>query len=263
MKILLAGKHPPGGSLPIGGVQSWIATVAAELGRLGHQPVVWGPEWPLAGEFDAGVLANLSDTRMAVAACGRVLRVSHGIIPAESATGAGWAFTSEEVRDHWKGDGPILRQPLDLDFWSPGNGARTLLVRHSYWRGLDYLPRLAQSVKLSFTHLHDATPEVVRDTLRKAAVVVATGRAACEAMACGAAVVIADDRQYQGPLLDLNTTGAMARNYSGRGGAIPTPQTMLAAVVRAMEVGSLRSHAEAHHDARHVTARILECTSLK
>lgn len=259
MRILLAAKHPPGGKLPIGGVQSWMTTAGAEMERLGHEVAFWGPEWPLpAGRFDAGVVANATHTRAALARCGRVLVVSHGIVPDEAPAGERVAYTSEGVRDHWKGDGPILRQPLDLAFWTPADAPRRFLTRFSYRRGLDFLPALAKRMGLQFRHVADLSPADARAVLRESAVVLATGRAALEAMACGAPVVICDDRRYQGPLLDPDTTGAMARNYSGRGGVVPTPENVAEAVQHATGVGSLRRHVEAHHDARAVTQQILE-----
>lgn len=259
MKVLIAAKHPPGGKLPIGGVQTWSATVGAELERLGHRVTFWGPEWPLPdARFDFGILANVMHTRFAEAVCDRVVKFSHGIIPDE-AGGPGYQATSEEVRNRWGCDG-VIRQPLDLRFWAPGNRPRTLLVRHSYRKGLDYLPKMAAARGLGYVHLRTDTPEVVRDTLQRAAVVVATGRAAVEAMACGAAVVIADDRPYQGPLLDPDPIVSMTRNYSGRGGCVCDRYSIEIALAAALRRGSLRAHVEAHHDVRRVTARILECS---
>ena len=245
--------------MPIGGVQSWTATVGRELQRLGHEVAFWGPERPLpAGRFDAGVVANVPHTRAALARCGRVLVVSHGIIPDEGPAGERVAYTSEGVRDRWKGAGPILRQPIDLAFWTQTDAPRRFLTRFSYRRGLDFLPALAKRMGLQFRHVADLPPLDARAALRESAVVLATGRAALEAMACGAPVVICDNRKYQGPLLDPDTLGAMARNYSGRGGVVPTPANVAEAVQRAMGAGSLRSHVEAHHDARAVTQQILE-----
>ena len=256
MKILLAAKHPPGGRLAIGGVQTWIATVAHELRRKGHEAITWGPEWPLpAGRFDLGILANLKHTAAAQEVCGRVVRVAHGIIPDE-AGGDGWVFTSEEVRDRW-GAGPVIRQPVDLDFWRPAHCRRPFLTRHSYRGGLDYLEGFADAMGLEFRHLRKDRPEGVRDTLQHSAIVIATGRAAVEAMACGVPVVIADDREYQGPLLDPDPVGAMARNYSGRGGLVPTQRDMKAALGAALDRGSLRAHAERHHDVRNIAEELL------
>lgn len=258
MRILLAAKHPPGGKLPIGGVQSWCATVGAELRRLGHEVAFWGPEWPLpAGRFDVGIVANVPHTRRALTRCERVLIVSHGIIQDEAPEGERIAYTSEGVRAHWRGAGAIVRQPIDLQFWQPGQGGQ-FLTRFSYRRGLAFLPALAERMGLRFRHVASLSQSEARAVLQSSACVLATGRAALEAMACGVPVVICDDRPYQGPLLDADTLGAMARNYSGRGGATPTPANVAEAVQHAMGGGSLRHHVEAHHDARKVTAQLLE-----
>lgn len=261
MRILLAAKHPPGGKLPIGGVQSWIETIASEFVRLGHQVVIWGPEWPMPeGTFDAGILANTRHTGAALARCRRSLVVSHGIIPDEEPLGGDLqAFTSEGVRAHWGGQGPVIGQPIDLGCWTPGSAPRGYLTRHSYRAGLEFLPALAASRGLGFQHLRTEMPAAVRSVLQRSQVVVATGRAALEAMACGAAVVIADDRAYQGPLLDLDTLGSMARNYSGRGGARPTVANMERAIDAALQAGSLRHHVAEHHDARQIAQELLCC----
>ncbi len=258
MRILIAVKHPPGGRLAIGGVQSWSKTVADKLVESGHQVTFWGPEWPLpSGRFAAGLFANLLHTAPMVLACDKVLKISHGIVEDEKG-GPGFAATSEEVRDRWHCDGPVIRQPIDLDFWSPDGRFRRYLTRFSYRGGLDWLPDIAAEHGLEYRHVRAETPERARDVLRESAVVVATGRAAVEAMACGAAVVIADEREYQGPLLDPDPLAAMTRNYSGRGGIAATPPAMRAAIGAAIERGSLRRHAEQHHDA-HIIQREISC----
>lgn len=256
MRILLAAKHPPGGSLPIGGVQTWIATIAAQLA--GHDVVTWGPEWPLpSGEFDIGILANTMHTGAALARCKRSLVVSHGIIPDEQPIGGDLhAFTSEGVKRHWGGTGPVIRQPIDLSFWTPGEGRRAL-VRYSYRSGLVWLPQVAERLGLPFVHLRDVTHAQAREALRGAACVLATGRAALEAMACGVPVVICDDREYQGPLMSFAPAAQMMNNYSGRGGLAATRPDVERGIDEAMRFGSLRHHVETHHDAAKIAAEIL------
>jgi hypothetical protein len=78
-------------------------------------------------------------------------------------------------------------------------------------------------------------------------------------MACGAPVVIVDDRPYQGPLHDPATLGSRARNYSGRGGIKPTAENINHAIDAAVQAGSLRAHVEAHHDARKIVQELLCC----
>ena len=76
-------------------------------------------------------------------------------------------------------------------------------------------------------------------------------------MACGAAVVIADDRPYQGPLFDPDPLGSMTRNYSGRGGRTANKSELQLGIARAIQRGSLRAHAERHHNVRDIVQELL------
>lgn len=261
MRILLAAKFMPTGPRPIGGVQSWVATVAAELQRLGHEVTLWQPGFPaVPGRFDIGILANWTHTAGLADVCDRFLVVSHGIIEEERPPlNVPVAFTSEGVRDAWARKGPVLRQPIDLGFWTPAVPRRPVLVRYSYRGGLPWLPMVAGRLGLQFVHLRGVSHDQSRTALREAACVVATGRAAVEAMACGVPVVICDHRSaYQGQLLDRDAVGAMVRNYSGRGGVLAGPEATEEAIRSAMAAGSLRRHVEQHHDARKVVSQLLE-----
>jgi len=260
MKILLAAKHAPHGPRPIGGVQSWCRTVEAELVRRGHDVRTWGPgQPPPLGGHDLGIIANAGDTARAYDWCRKSITICHGIIPAETPPGNNVAFTSEEVRARWAGDGPIIRQPIDLEFWTPVRIRRKFLTRFSYRGGLNFLPVLAKSLGMIPQHVRNSSAEDARKIVRESACVIATGRAALEAMACGVPVVICDHRSsYQQPLLDLDTTGAMERNYSGRGGIKPSMDRVKDAVKTAMKMGSLRAHIEQFHDVKNVTDQLLE-----
>jgi hypothetical protein len=263
MKILLAAKHAPHGKRPIGGVQSWCRTVAQELLMRGHAVKTWGPEQPIPlGGFDLGIIANAFDTPRAFDWCRKTINVCHGIIPAEKpGTGDLVAFTSEEIRDHWGGGGPIVRQPIDLDFWSPPKVDQTpaFLTRFSYRSGLPFVPTLAKVLELNYAHIRTMSNAAARLTIHKSACVLATGRAALEAMACGASVVICDHRSaYQGPLMDLDTQGAMARNYSGRGGITPTMENVMQAIDSAMSADPLRHHVLDHHNVKNIVDQLLE-----
>lgn len=257
MRILLAAKFVPSGPRPIGGVQSWIATVRAELERRGHAVTEWQPGFPAPAPCDLGVLANWTLTGHLQSLCRRVVNVSHGIIPPEAPGPADvTVYVSEGVRAHWRGAGEILRQPIDLAFWTPGESPRQReAVRFSYRHTETPCAEAAAALGLSYRHLCNVTPAEARAALRSAGVVFASGRAALEAMACGAPVVICDHRaSYQGPLMDTDLGRQMANSYSGRGGWTPTPGGLVKA---AREALPRRDWVETHHDAARVVDRLL------
>ena len=268
MKILLAAKCPPNGPRKIGGVQSWCKTVGNELIKRGHEVSYWGPgQLTPSTRFDLGILANWDSVSPVAHLCEKRIIISHGIIPAEKPpkgldSTVVLMFTSEGVKHHWKMDGQIIRQPIDLEFWSPKSipvEKKNYLTRFSYRNGLSFVPTIAKNMHLKFTHLKNSTPINVRSILRQSACVLATGRASLEAMACGVPVVLCDHRSsYQGPLMDLDTHSAMKRNYSGRGGFAPDPSEVNAAILSAIANGSLRGHVKRHHNAVNVVNKLLE-----
>jgi hypothetical protein len=259
MRVLIAARFTPDGPRPIGGVQSWSATVGAELRLRGHDVVFWGPGSSLAGMFDMGIAANIGDTRPALRLCTQHVVMCHGIIAPEKPAARAVAFTSEEVRDYWQGDGPIIRQPIDLDFWRPEPKRRFRLVRFSYRNGLDMVKSIADDLGLEYTHLHDATQVQCRDILNEAACVLATGRAALETMACGVPLVLVDDRPYQGPLMHIGSAEEwMKTNYSGRQGITPTVTNMIVEIEKSMMFGDLLKHVRRHHDAKEIVDQLLE-----
>lgn len=260
MRIFLAGKFVPTGNRPIGGLQSWIKTVAAELTRRGHEVRQWQPDMELRGTFDLGIVANLKYTRPVLNFCRRSILVCHGIIPAEKPE-AGCdltAFVSEGVRDHWKMDGPIIRQPIDTSFWCPGDGPRAGLVRYSYRTAPIHGERVAEALGMEYRHVLGVTHEQAREHLQSAACVLATGRGALEAMACGASTVVYDHRPaYQGPLMNLDMDANIQNSYSGRGGNEPTEAEVIEACRQAIERGSTRQWVQDHHDARDIAGQLL------
>ncbi|ODM46151.1 hypothetical protein A9320_26885 [Ruegeria sp. PBVC088] len=257
MRVLLAGKFVPGGRRPIGGLQSWIDTVAAELRRLGYSVILWEPGRHAPPPCDLGILANWAETGHLARLCERVVNVSHGIIEAERPGPADRVIcVSEGVRDHWGVAADVLRQPIDLAFWTPGEArGAALAVRFSYRGSRTHCPQAAARLRLRYLHLRDARPVPARCVLRQAAVVWATGRAALEAMACGAPVVLYDHRSaYQRALLDGDLTRQMHNSYSGRGGITPDLTEVVAA---ARGAAPARAWVEAHHDVRAIVPELL------
>ena len=263
MKILLAGKYIPTGPRPIGGLQSWIRTIRAELERLGHEVTEWQPDMRLEGRYDLGVIANLPLTERALKACRGVVNVCHGIIEAERPS-ADYKrlFVSEGTRDHWGMTGDILRQPIDLDFWTPDeNVERAHVTRFSYRTAPILGQEVADELGLPYRHVMDATPEEAREALQTSRLVFASGRAALESMACGAPTVIYDHRSaYQPPLVGIKFIEQIKQNYSGRGG-IEHPKMRQVLFVSRMVIDELppqRRWVEEHHDAKAITQQLLQ-----
>lgn len=267
MQILIAGKYAPDGKRPMGGSQSWIDTVAVELRRLGHDVTLWEPGRPVVGEYDFGIIQHLKHTAPVVPLCKRTVQISHGIIDEEKpgilcdVT----AFVSEGVRKHWHGYGPIIRQPINLEFWQPlpvdrKGGA----VRFSYRRNeLPYAREAAKALGMEYTHVHDATPRKAREILSRAQLVFASGRAALEAMACGAPVVIYDNRSsYQEALMGQERLRLnMQNSYSGRGGFEPAADDLSRRIDQALtEQDRLwRDWVVMYHDPGRIVQEIIEC----
>lgn len=252
MRIILAARTHRG----IGGSQTWNATVAKELRKHGHEVELWGSiDNTIQGLGPTIDLVILSQAQAWIGdawAC-PTLNVSHGIIDLEKPRPGfdAYAFVSEECRDHWGksfasemgikkpeddtggyaelwgSPAPIIRQPIDLDFWRPVRGddhcpeeahhGRQLIYRHSYYEGMDWLPSLAKEMGFEFVHGRNRSPLDARAMIQLASVVISSGRGALEAMACGVPTIIADDRPYAGGPL-VATDKWHSANFSGRGG---------------------------------------------
>lgn len=257
MNIILAAKHIESGNRPIGGVQSWIKTMRSEFERKGHSVTEWQRDMHLPKQtFNLGVLANGKYTAPVASLCTRKIGVCHGIIPAEEPIDGldSYFYVSENVRDHWDSDGPILRQPIDLNFWHDAGHGREGVVRYSYRNTPTHCPAVAKALGMSYRQVGNATHEQARDILQRAKIVFATGRAALEAAACGASVVIYDNRSsYQPALLDTDFERQMQFSYSGRGGIKPTLDD---AVQAALDAQPRRAWVEQHHDVRNIAPRL-------
>lgn len=256
MRILIASKHTHNSRLSIGGVQTWNKTIGDKLIEFGHEVDYWCPEFGLYSKnYDAGIFANLNYTKKMIKFCKNYISISHGIIPDED---KGQYFTSEGGRDYWKRPGEIIRQPIDLNFWKPENNTEEYLTRFSYRNGLEFLPDIAKECRLKFIHVKNQTPIEVRSILRRSKFVIATGRAAIEAMACGCKVIIADDREYQGPLLDFDTFGSMTNNYSGRNGVIANKNNINNAIRDTICYDfDYLNHVKKYHNSNDIAKRIL------
>lgn len=258
MRVLLAAKFVPTGPNPIGGVQTWVATVRRELERRGYEVAEWQPGFRDPKPADLGIFAHLSLTGHLSGHCDRLVAVCHGIIRPEQPLPADKRFfVSENVRGYWSCGGEILRQPIDLTFWTPPGpeAERKGAVRFSYRRSKTRCADAAEALGLDLSYVRNASAEGARYALQRASLVFASGRAALEAMACGAPVVIYDNRSaYQAPLMDTDLQRQMEHSYSGRGGIRPALHDLV-------EAGRLarpsRDWVEQHHDVRAICDRLL------
>lgn len=261
MRILIGSKYKHNGKRRIGGVQTWGKTVGRVFEKMGLEVEHWedGDPLPTRG-FDVGILSNWKFTQPLAAKCRKRVIVCHGIIPHEAPPKDNVVFTSEGVRAHWGGKGrPVVRQPIDTEFWSPEDKERVYLLRFSYRAGLSMSRSVASHLGLRYFHARNLDPEPLRSMIRGSAVVYATGRASLEAMSCGIPTVIVDHRSsYQAALMATGPIEeAMRNNYSGRGGVMPDFDRLLKATNQAMSRGSMRDHILEFHDAEKIARELV------
>lgn len=259
MRVLLTGKFTHLGSRPIGGLQSWIKTIGAELERRGHEVDYKEPHELDGTKYDLGIFANIKLTGKAVQHCKRSVLVSHGIIHAEKPDYScdRLMFVSEGVRDHWEMDGEIIRQPIDLDFWKAQRLIKNKLTRYSYRQGNMHCKKVSEALDLPFYHAKDMTHEQARDVINSSCLVFATGRAALESMACDVPTVIYDHRDaYQPPLMGQNLLSEMKNSYSGRSGFTPTAEKVIAQCKFALDQNRWREWVANHHDVRKIVDQL-------
>ena len=260
MRILIAGKYAPDGRRPMGGSQSWIDTVANELKKRGHDVELWEPGRKASGIYDLGIIQHLRHTRPVLNFCKRTIQIVHGIIDEEKPGECDvTAYVSEGVRDHWGGDGPIVRQPIDLEFWRPMGRERSGAIRFSYRKNhLPFAEEACKAMDMGYRQVSDAAPEKARHEMNSARVVYASGRAALEAMACGIPVVIYDNRSsYQKPLMGPRCMmDNMMQSYSGRGGHEPTFNDVRERFLPEPQ----REWVERHHDSRKIVDELMRLT---
>jgi len=265
LRVLFTAKHTPSGDTPKGGVQSWIKTIRAEFEEMGHECTEWDSNGRRPkGGFDLGIVANARYFPDVLGMCEKTINVSHGIIPDEAPmpSHSEVMFVSENVREHWLGRGEIIRQPIDLMFWAPIPDVtpEEVLLRYSYRHAEIPGAEVAAKLGLQYRHVMGVSHAQACVHMAKAKVVLATGRAALEAMSVGRPVVICDHRSaYQGALMCPDIRKAMHFSYSGRGGWFPTSGDLREAVedALAMPKGFWRDWVKRHHDSKAIALQLL------
>lgn len=270
MRILLAAKYVHGGRENRGGVQSWTKTVLLKLLQSGHEVELWEPGFAVPNsDFDIGIFANHGYTSRLVPLCKRTINVVHGIIPDEAPNPQlfdEFIYVSHGVSFFWtqKGmpQGKIIGQPIDTDFWSPEDvDYRIGVVRWSY-RNTELMGReLAGVLNEPYIHMTNLTHSKGRDVIRRSRLVIASGRAALEAMSCGVPTLIYDHRGYNGgPLLCKDMGVAQLHSYSGRSGIRPALKDLVQAADDAFDKPEefWREWVLNHHNAAKITQELIE-----
>jgi hypothetical protein len=272
----------------VGGSESWLISMHAELQRRGADVTVWTPEpgalaarlrapAALRGRWDVALANHATTVPGALRHAPVVIQTCHGILTPERPHPDATAHVaiSPEVHAHLRRQDvqPAALIPNGVDLLRyrprrrpsayPSAPARLLLVSN-YAEGA--AARLAAAVRI----LRDdgRAPNLTLDVLRHAPdtapamatadVVVGLGRTALEGVASGAHVIAWDHRRYQDPIgdgpLDPRTDAywrAAMANWSGRAHRLqPTDHDLAAWIAEYTPAVVTRNRAAAlaHHD---------------
>lgn len=223
----------------------------------------WERGRPVRKKYDLGIFCHIKHTKALIPHCKKTILVTHGVVNEERPSNDCdiTLATSEEVRDHWGLDCPIIRQPIDTAYWSVSKRSFLSLCRFAYRRGETHSQSVSRLLSLNYERIAGLKSDQILEILARSAVCHATGRAALEAMSCGVPTVIYDHREaYQphllddGPLLSSATT-----NYSGRGGTKnPSVGHVFKATQKALDTKfDYRQYILENHDAKKIAKEIL------
>ena len=295
VRILLANNELP----PYGGLGSWTHTIVDELVKRGIEVDVWtagGGQYAerigrqtCEGElltrgsyyYDLALVQHgnicewLIENRLAKHNCLTLHgKDYHGDRSCEGADS--YVTITQELADHF-GDGwTVINAPIDMAKYKPTRpisdelGVVGLL---SNYRRADPLVRQAcELYGCDFKMIggNRATWDTV-GAINTCDLVVAVGRGALEAMACGRSVVIYDDRSYYPACSDgyfLPENGAVVRksNYTGRHFELTTDANSMAAMFRHYhEHSGLRNrmYCWANHGVEHIVTQYLKLGGLE
>lgn len=238
-----------------GGSATWARTVKYVLRELGmlaehHQPA------------DLVISSHRCNVQRGVPN----VHVCHGIVEHERPDPGATVnvAVSEEVRDYW-GLKHVVRQPIMHSFWEhDGSEVEPLIVRWSNYGGLSWLPSVMPK-GFEYQHVHGVTMDDGKAAMQKAALVIATGRAALEAASMGKEVLLLDHRPYAGTqyggVLSQRWGVAKRTNYSGRGGLEWSPGVVQQDLQDALGFRSaeqLRGQVMGIHDPHQIVRELLE-----
>jgi hypothetical protein len=276
----------------IGGSESFTHAVAEELLRRGHEVDLFAPNSgasvyaddlgielnQLHGDYDAALVSHYPVVNMVLEKFsyleGRIIQTCHGLIPTLEKPNP-WArlvVISEEIQ-HVHG-GTLVRNGVNLDRFKPSHPLPEKPERLlSLSQSDEFNAMLSEVCFKRDIELRTRNKNVnpvfdVSTDIMWADIVVAIGRSAIEAMACWRAVLLADNRAYQGPLSDswaginiADGLGPVGSNYSGRYFRFQATQAHIekALSIYQPELGTwARKQAEYDHDIRRNIQRYFE-----
>ncbi len=231
----------------------------------------------LIPKFDLGIISPACCYLPTYDMCKQTIQVTHGVVDAEAPVEAADfnVFVSEEARDHWGIDGPVIRNPIDTSRYRTILAPRHKLKNVAHFSNYDDIEALQEACIQMGVQLHRVKHkgfDEVIEMLTDADMIFAVGRSAYEAMSLGREVVFCDNRSYynvEGSLGDGFASQcyyeARANNCSGRWGVYQWDVCDFIKIMRAYDRDSAYANRQLiidHHDHRAIAAELLEVAGL-
>lgn len=228
-------------------------------------------------QFDLGIISPACCFLPTYEVCKKTLQVTHGIVAPEApiALADYHVYISEEARDFWPIDGPVIRNAIDTNRYAPVGPPRQNLQAVAHFSNYDDILNLQIACEMLGVRLnrikHQGFDDVIR-LLRDADMIFAVGRSAYEAMSTGREVVFCDNRSYynaEGSLSDGIASEcyyeARANNCSGRWGGHEWSVDDFIRILGAYDRNSAianRLMIIDNHDHHEIAAQLLEVAGL-
>lgn len=190
----------------LGGVQTWTRTVSDAIRKLGYECKTYDINAPNIPGADIYIIAHNTILKKHIKQGVPATLIVHGVIPKleRPVYGASRYFAvSEETQQFTDKLGfnctRIVRNPIDTDrFGFVGCRKRPeKVVINNYRRTLPFIDDLKKRFDVYELNASNQTDDV-KSIIKDADIVIATGRAAYEAMAMGKNVIISGEGNYRG-----------------------------------------------------------------
>lgn len=231
----------------------------------------------LSPKFDIGIISPACCFLPTYEMCKKTLQVTHGIIDPEAPVALAdyHVYISEETRDFWNIDGPVIRNAIDTNRYAPVKRPRQELKAVAHFSNYDNILNLEIACDILRIRLnrikHEGFDDVIR-LLDDSDMVFAVGRSAYEAMSTGREVVFCDNRSYynvKGSLGDGLASQcyyeARTNNCSGRWGRHDWNVDDFVKILEAYDWNSCLPNRQIiidNHDHREIANQLLEVAGL-